>query len=266
MITANEFIQSGGTNEQVLLANGTTKSLSEFASGGETFKILTSQVAINETQFATPKQEGFALSTNIKIGTLPELNAPTVIKLCMPVGGPYSGFKPHITNTGEIRCYIVGSSWIEQICFSEICIFGPAGIFKPPANKNYPHKPEQKSDLCPITMLSPPPPPVPINQIRQEVRYLTQPAAVVAIMNDITRENPQTRDDQIWALQRAMKEHSPQDYSYSKVCGIFSLEKSRFGEIARSEGIEKRTIAPARKFTTKQEDAFVKEIQNRYNE
>ncbi|KAA6365400.1 MAG: hypothetical protein EZS28_039072, partial [Streblomastix strix] len=65
-------------------------------------------------------------------------------------------------------------------------------------------------------MLSPPPSPVPINQIRQEVRYLTQPVAVVAIMNDITRENPQTRDDQIWALLRAMKEHSPQDYSYSK--------------------------------------------------
>ncbi|KAA6381068.1 MAG: hypothetical protein EZS28_023404, partial [Streblomastix strix] len=85
-------------------------------------------------------------------------------------------------------------------------------------------------------------------------------------MNDITRGNPRTRDDQIWALQRAMKEHSPQDQTYSKVCGVFSLDKNRFGEIARSERIEKRTIAPARKFTTKQEDAFVKEIQNRYNE
>ncbi|KAA6374390.1 MAG: hypothetical protein EZS28_030083 [Streblomastix strix] len=76
---------------------------------------------------------------------------------------------------------------------------------RPPANENNPDIPEQKSDICPIMMLSPPQPPVSINQIRYEVRYLTQPAAAVAIMNDITRENPQTRDDQIRALQRAMK-------------------------------------------------------------
>ncbi|KAA6385410.1 MAG: hypothetical protein EZS28_019064 [Streblomastix strix] len=63
-----------------------------------------------------------------------------------------------------------------------------------------------------------------------------------------------------------MKENSPQDYLNSKICGNFSFEKSRFGEVARSERIEKRTIAPAQKFTTKQGGAFLKEFKNRYND
>ncbi|KAA6357132.1 MAG: hypothetical protein EZS28_047341, partial [Streblomastix strix] len=33
-VTANGFVKSGGTNQQVLLANGSTKSLSEFSGGG----------------------------------------------------------------------------------------------------------------------------------------------------------------------------------------------------------------------------------------
>ncbi|KAA6400847.1 MAG: hypothetical protein EZS28_003632 [Streblomastix strix] len=116
-IAANGFIKSGCTNEQVLLVNQTKKPLSEIPSGGETVKIITGKVAINETKF-----EGFAPSMNIKIRTLPQLYAPTVRELCMPVGGPYSGFKPHIRNTGEIRCYIVRSSWIEQKSFSGILL------------------------------------------------------------------------------------------------------------------------------------------------
>ncbi|KAA6396832.1 MAG: hypothetical protein EZS28_007640 [Streblomastix strix] len=33
----------------------------------------------------------------------------------MPVGGPYVGFKLHITSTQEIRRNTVGANWIEQI-------------------------------------------------------------------------------------------------------------------------------------------------------
>ncbi|KAA6385356.1 MAG: hypothetical protein EZS28_019117 [Streblomastix strix] len=103
----------------ILFAGGGDLLLSDFSCGGATVEILTSQVAINETATSTPKQEGFAPSTNIKIRTLPTQYTPIVSELCIPVDGPYGGFKPHIANTGEIRCYTVGASWIEQISFSD---------------------------------------------------------------------------------------------------------------------------------------------------
>ncbi|KAA6372980.1 MAG: hypothetical protein EZS28_031493, partial [Streblomastix strix] len=138
-LTATQFIKSGKDDISVLLAGSGDRLLSDFSSGGATVEILTSQDTIIETSTvfnqssrafvkldnlylfqlqATPKQEGFAPRMDIKIGTLPTQYAPTVSELCMPVGGPYGGFKPHITNTGEIRCYTVGASWIEQISFS----------------------------------------------------------------------------------------------------------------------------------------------------
>ncbi|KAA6377040.1 MAG: hypothetical protein EZS28_027432 [Streblomastix strix] len=66
----------------------------------------------------TPKLEGFASSLNIKIGTLPTQHAQTISELCMPVGGPYGGFKPYISSYGEIRCYIVGATALFE--FSEL--------------------------------------------------------------------------------------------------------------------------------------------------
>ncbi|KAA6401374.1 MAG: hypothetical protein EZS28_003097 [Streblomastix strix] len=86
-ITAIQFIKSGGTDQQVLLANGTTEPLSELGSGGVTVKDLTKQIQVN------PKQESFAPSMKIKKGTLPTLIAPTASELCMAVGGPYDGCK-----------------------------------------------------------------------------------------------------------------------------------------------------------------------------
>ncbi|KAA6403922.1 MAG: hypothetical protein EZS28_000560 [Streblomastix strix] len=118
-LTATSFIKSNKDDTSVLFAGGGNRLLSDFSSGGATIEILTSEVTINETAPATPKQEGFTPSMNIKIGTLPTIYAPTVSELCMPVGRPYGGFKPHITNTGEIRCNTVGASWIEQISFMD---------------------------------------------------------------------------------------------------------------------------------------------------
>ncbi|KAA6368018.1 MAG: hypothetical protein EZS28_036454 [Streblomastix strix] len=122
-VAATVFVKYSGINQQVLLADGTVKPLSEFGGGESTVEYLTSQVAINVTatgfnyssltfvnqanlylyqmQF-TPKQEGFAPSMSIKIGTLPTQHAPTVSELW------------------EIRCNSVGASLIEQLSFSGI--------------------------------------------------------------------------------------------------------------------------------------------------
>ncbi|KAA6378292.1 MAG: hypothetical protein EZS28_026181, partial [Streblomastix strix] len=134
-LTSTSFIKSDKDDTSVLLAGGGDRLLSDFSSGGATVEILSNEVAKNEiaTIFnysslafakldnlylfqlqAAPKQEGFAPSMNIKIGTLPTQYAPTVSELYTPVGGPYGGFKPHITNTGEIRCYSVGVFYFDE--------------------------------------------------------------------------------------------------------------------------------------------------------
>ncbi|KAA6380172.1 MAG: hypothetical protein EZS28_024303 [Streblomastix strix] len=138
-INAAGFAKTGKDDTSVLLAGGGDRLLSDFSSGGASIEDLTSQVAINVTATGfnysshafvkignlylnqmqvTPKQEGFAPSMNIKIGTLPSQYAPTVSELYMPVGGPYGAFKPHICSDGDIRCYKVNDSWIQQISFS----------------------------------------------------------------------------------------------------------------------------------------------------
>ncbi|KAA6359946.1 MAG: hypothetical protein EZS28_044527, partial [Streblomastix strix] len=147
-VTAPAFVKYSGTNQQVLQADGTTKPISEFtttiddsnyvkkdgdddssvlladggdrllsdfSSGGASIEDLTSQVAINMQ--VTLKQEDFAPSMNIKIGTFPTQYASTVSELYVLVSGTYGALKPHITNTGEIRCYTVNVSWIQQISF-----------------------------------------------------------------------------------------------------------------------------------------------------
>ncbi|KAA6363843.1 MAG: hypothetical protein EZS28_040630, partial [Streblomastix strix] len=135
-ITGSSFVKSGADDTVVLLGAGGTKPLSEFSSGGASIEDLTGQVAINITATGfnysslafvkignlylyqmqvSPKQEGFAPSMNIKIGTLPSQYAPTVSELYMPVGGPYGAFKPHICSDGDIRCHTVNDSWIQQI-------------------------------------------------------------------------------------------------------------------------------------------------------
>ncbi|KAA6357733.1 MAG: hypothetical protein EZS28_046740, partial [Streblomastix strix] len=91
-IKAAGFVKTGKDDTSVLLAGGGDRLLSDFSSGGTTIEILTSLVAINETATginysslafvklgnlylsqiqATPKQEGFAPSMNIKLGSLP---------------------------------------------------------------------------------------------------------------------------------------------------------------------------------------------------
>ncbi|KAA6389859.1 MAG: hypothetical protein EZS28_014613 [Streblomastix strix] len=173
-INAAGFTKTVKDDTSVLLAGGGDQLLSDFSSGGATVEILTSQIAINETVTgfnysslafvklgnlylfqiqATPKQEGFAPSMNIKLGTLPTQYAPTVSELCMSVGSPYGGFKPHITNTGEIRCYTIGASWIEQISFSGL--LDAAGLSDFPElyayiKERYPKPLEQQPHPVPI--------------------------------------------------------------------------------------------------------------------
>ncbi|KAA6375463.1 MAG: hypothetical protein EZS28_029011 [Streblomastix strix] len=135
-VNAAGFAKTGKDDTSILLAGGGDRLLSDFSSGGASIEDLTSQVAINITATGfnysslafikignlyqyqmqvTPKQEGFAPSMNIKIGTLPSQYAPTVSELYMPVDGPYDAFKPHICSDGDIRCYTVNDSWIQQI-------------------------------------------------------------------------------------------------------------------------------------------------------
>ncbi|KAA6369290.1 MAG: hypothetical protein EZS28_035183, partial [Streblomastix strix] len=121
-VNAAGFAKTGKDYTSVLLAGGGDRLLSDFSSGGASVEDLTSQVAINVTATGfnysslafvkignlylfqmqvTPKQEGFAQSMIIKIGTLPSQYAQTVSELYMPVGGPYGAFKPHICSDGD---------------------------------------------------------------------------------------------------------------------------------------------------------------------
>ncbi|KAA6380661.1 MAG: hypothetical protein EZS28_023814 [Streblomastix strix] len=153
-VNAAGFAKTGKDDTSVLLAGGSDRLLSDFSSGGATIEILAIQVAINETatgfnysQLAFEKLEGFAPSMNIKLGTLPTQYAPTVSELCMPVGGTYGGFKPHITNTGEIRCYTVGASWIEQINAAGLSDFPELYAY---IKERYPTPLEQQPQPVPI--------------------------------------------------------------------------------------------------------------------
>ncbi|KAA6385880.1 MAG: hypothetical protein EZS28_018590, partial [Streblomastix strix] len=92
-LTSTSFIKSDKDDTSVLLAGGSDRLLSDFSCGGA---------------------KGFAPGMNIKIRTLPTQYAPTVSELCMPVGGPYGGFKLHITNTGKISCYVVGAFYFDE--------------------------------------------------------------------------------------------------------------------------------------------------------
>ncbi|KAA6364366.1 MAG: hypothetical protein EZS28_040107, partial [Streblomastix strix] len=164
-VSATGFAKTDKDDTSVLLAGGGDRLLSEFSSGGASIEDLTSQVAINITATGfnysslafikignlylyqmqvTPKQEGFAPSMNIKIGTLPSQYAPTVSELYVPVGGPYGAFKPHICSDGDIRCYTVNDNWNQQISFFDEALLDAAGLSEFPELYAYIHEREPK--------------------------------------------------------------------------------------------------------------------------
>ncbi|KAA6384407.1 MAG: hypothetical protein EZS28_020065, partial [Streblomastix strix] len=156
LITGSLFIKSGADDSDILLGAGGTNPISEFSSSVDeptdddyiTLGAVQSEFVssiysgsingnLTATQFiqsgkddisSTSKQEGFAPSMSIKIGILPTQCVSTVSEFYMSVGDPYGRFKHHITNTGEIRCYTVGASWIEQISFSDERLLDAAGL------------------------------------------------------------------------------------------------------------------------------------------
>ncbi|KAA6404007.1 MAG: hypothetical protein EZS28_000460 [Streblomastix strix] len=131
-LTATQFIKSDKDDTSVQLAGDGDRLSSDFSSGRATDEILTSQVTFNETQFVTPKFEGFVPNVNIKIGTLPEFYAPTVSELCMQVGSPYGERYPK--PIGEIPQLVpIGVQILQQQMKNNDDIVSNSNeVFEPP--------------------------------------------------------------------------------------------------------------------------------------